>query len=106
MTRHPKPTIDGPLFAMARASDPSTSHEAAKRMNASGTTGEHEGIIIGTLSRLGIPSTNAEIAAACELDMVAVARRMAGLERAGQIERLPKRVCRVKNTNAIVWRLK
>lgn len=106
MTMHNPPNY-GPMFdAVARGTDPSTSHEAADRMNETGTTGDHERIILRTLMRLGKPATNAEIAAACELDMVAVARRMAGLERAGEIERLPKRVCSVKNTNAIVWRLK
>lgn len=106
--REPMPLFDQAkpkAPAVARRRDPSTSHEAAERMNRRGTTGEHEAIILSTLRRLGRPSTNGEIAACCELDFVAVARRMAGLEKAGEIERLPKRVCTVKQTAALVWRL-
>ncbi|MCC7011075.1 MAG: winged helix-turn-helix domain-containing protein [Planctomycetes bacterium] len=67
-------------FARARATDPSTSHVAGRR--ASEFAADHHRRILETLRRIG-PATIHEIAAASNLDHVAVARRMPELEREG-----------------------
>lgn len=103
MSTHPKPTITGPLFATARSTDKSTSHEAADRMNASGAVSEHEAIIVDVLRQIG-PATTPEIACGCRLAKDQVFRRMAGLTRKGMVEAYRKRACRTDGVNRTEWR--
>ena len=79
-------TIDyGPLFAAprARASDPATSHAAAKR--AASTAGGHREAIVDALVRG--PAGQSEIAKRTGLTVAAVSKRLKELRDAGRIER-------------------
>lgn len=79
-------TIDyGPLFAppRARASDPATSHAAAKR--AASTAGGHREAIVEALARG--PAGQSEIAKRTGLTVAAVSKRLKELRDACRIER-------------------
>lgn len=71
--------LDLPL---ARNTDPSTSHDAARRADT--FKARHEAVILQALRDYGamIPS---EIAAHCRLDSIAISRRGAGMQRKGLI---------------------
>lgn len=74
--------IDFTAPPLARATDPATSHRAAER--AATFKGKHEAAIFGWLCDHPAGGTYREIAAGTNLEPVAVARRMKGLqERAG-----------------------
>jgi hypothetical protein len=76
----------GPLFSQptARATDPKTSHDAAKR--ASGSAGQHRAAIVEALG-LG-PAGQTEIARRTGLTVAAVSKRLCELRRAGVIVRV------------------
>ena len=80
----------GPLFTQptARATDPKTSHDAAKR--ASGSAGQHRAAIVEALG-LG-PAGQTEIARRTGLTVAAVSKRLCELRRAGVIERTGRTV--------------
>lgn len=74
--------IDFDAKQLARRADPQTSHAAAERTAA--FKGKHESSIFGWLCDHPEGGTYREIAAGTNLEPVAVARRMKGLqERAG-----------------------
>ncbi len=78
----PMPLFDRPReVPAARATDPGTSHAAATKVVT--FRGDHHRRILAALSE---PRTIYEIAQACGLDHVAVARRMPELERDGKAE--------------------
>lgn len=80
-------TIDfGPLFA--RASDPPTSHAAARR--AVGAAGVHRDAIVAALA--AGPGGQTEIARRTGLTVAAVSKRLCELRRAGRIERTGREV--------------
>jgi DNA-binding HxlR family transcriptional regulator len=84
-------TIDyGPLFAApkARASDPATSHAAAKR--AASIAGGHREAIVEALA--GGPAGQTEIARRAGLTVAAVSKRLKELRDAGRIERTGREV--------------
>lgn len=68
-----------------RRTDPSTSLDAANSMLAGAAA--HRAKILAVLQD-GVPRTYVEIADACGLEPIAVARRMAELLRLGQVRRL------------------
>ena len=89
--------------AAARASDPITSHEAAKEMTLSGKrmaqvdevdqlVGEYPGYTSLELSAL-----------TTKLDRYQVARRLSDLEHLGRVKKGARRVCRVGGRNAVTW---
>lgn len=72
-------------YALARGSDPATSHAAARR--AASLIGEHEGRILYAL-RHGGPGTSYDIADRClGMTQVQIARRMGELESRGKVRR-------------------
>jgi DNA-binding HxlR family transcriptional regulator len=84
-------TIDyGPLFApqRARATDPATSHAAAKR--AASTAGGHREAIVEALA--AGPAGQTEIARRAGLTVAAVSKRLPELRRAGLVERTGREV--------------
>lgn len=74
----------GPLFSKpaARATDPQTSHDAAKRV--SGSAGQHRAAILEAL-RAG-PAGQTEIARRTGMTVAAVSKRLCELRRAEMIE--------------------
>jgi predicted ArsR family transcriptional regulator len=82
---YPQAIDYGPLFAAprARASDPATSHAAAKR--AASTAGGHREAIVEAL--VGGPAGQSEIAKRTGLTVAAVSKRLKELRDACRIER-------------------
>ncbi len=91
----------------ARAKDPASSHEAAKRMKDSGRAQAHAIRVLGFLrSKYPEKFTSAEIAAEIpELDRYEVARRLSELKKAKQVSSSEdyKRECRVGGRKAVTW---
>lgn len=93
-------TIDyGPLF---RVTDPETSKAAGRSARAGGLVSEHEKRILEALAQG--PGTKDEIAARCGLTEQQVARRRAGLMRAGRVVLTGERRRTPSGMTADVWR--
>jgi DNA-binding MarR family transcriptional regulator len=75
-----------PLFAPARKTDPSTSHQAARRAPVRG----HAAKVLEAL-RSG-PAGQTELAARCEITVAAVSKRLPELRRAGLVEKTGREV--------------
>lgn len=90
-----RPTLPPPL---ARRADPASSHEAADA--AAEFAGAHRDRIRAALVEGG-PGSKNQIARRCGMDGVAVARRLAEMERAGQarpmVDAQGVEVCRVNS---------
>jgi hypothetical protein len=93
--------------ARARATDPGSSHEAARAMNESGKARAHREMAVdmvwkhpGNTSRelAGLPDCPGE------LDRYELARRLPEAECEGQVKKGPKRKCKVAGTLAVTWR--
>jgi predicted HTH transcriptional regulator len=88
--------------AVARRSDPVTSHEAAERVNRNGTAKTHAEIVLAAIR--DIPGrTSAELAVATGLDRHEAARRCADLKRDGTARQGEPRKCSVNKTSAQTW---
>lgn len=91
--------FDSPL---SRASDPRSSSAAGDFAAESGLVDSHEGAIVAAVvARPG--QTSDEIAAATGLDRVAVARRMAALERKNRVRRGEQRASRITRRAGLTW---
>ena len=87
--------------ALARRTDPDTSHAAAR--SASGVAGAHRRLILGALARR--PMTSTEIARFTGLEMVQVARRMHELVELGLARDSGSRRPMESGRASIVWAL-
>jgi predicted transcriptional regulator len=98
---------NGPLFRnpIAHANDPSTSHEAARRIDELGTRSRHADVIYREIERRPL-QTAPEIAHECGLEEYQVRRRLTDLKDAGRIRGSNMRKCRIKGTNMITWEIK
>jgi len=95
----PDRTLFDPV-PLARQHDPMTSKAAAA--SAESVQHAHESLILHALARIG-SGTKDEIARACGLDSVAVARRMRRMQRQGSV-RDSGRIGRTEmNRPAIIW---
>jgi hypothetical protein len=75
----PPPIVAGSARPRARSTDPSTSHEAAEAMVASGAIGRQAAEVLAAVQRWpGL--TSLELGARMEIDRWAVARRLPELE--------------------------
>lgn len=90
------------LAAVARNTDPVTSHIAGEEHTASGKRGRHIGIVIDTVHRHP-GKTSAELAPLCGLERHEVARRTADAERAGAIRKGQIRKCNTSGRSAVTW---
>lgn len=88
-----QPELDLPLRALARATDPGTSHDAAGKTDAARLAG----LVLDSLEHFG-PATSHELAARLNLQLVSVSPRMKPLEDKGLVARDGKRGGRT------VWR--
>lgn len=89
-----------PLFASARASDPKTSHAAARAVTPKMKT-EHERLILVAL-KYG-PAGKTRIAHFCGLTDQQVIRRMATLEREGLVVRTGREVLSASGRAETEW---
>ena len=90
----------------ARAKDPASSHEAAKRMKDSGQAQAQAARIFQFLqSRHREEFTSREIAEALGMCRYAVARRVPDLRKLGKVARdAAGRECRIAGKKAVTWR--
>ena len=90
--------------AQTRRTDPSTSHEAAQRVNASGQAKRNmERVVDLVYASPGSTSRELSELPTCDLDRYEVARRLADAEHAGLVVKGGKRTCQVAGTAAVTW---
>ena len=91
--------------ALARNSDPHTSHAAAREAERSGRAERQRQIVLRCVKRHAAdrPRTSMELAACMRLDRYMVARRLPELEKARQVRKSGSRTCEVSGRTAIVW---
>ncbi len=94
-------TTDAPL---ARATDPESSHLAARNIVASGTAAAHRERILAAI-KANADCTCGELAELTGLHRSAVSKRLPELRRAGLIETRGSRVCTAQGTTQGVWRV-
>ena len=89
------------MNAVARATDPSTSHEAAASVNAT----RLESIILDKLKRYPSPgATTHELAQALGLELVSISPRMKPLKDKGLVCDTGFRVRGISGRRQIIWR--
>jgi hypothetical protein len=88
--------------AMARESDPDTSHEAAQHVTASGAAA-HQRQRVLALVRAQPGLTSDELAVAAGMLRQVPARRLPELERLGLVRRGQVRPSRVTGRNGLTW---
>jgi predicted HTH transcriptional regulator len=90
------------MTTLARNTDPSTSHEAVERIEASGKRATHKESLLKAVQ--AVPrQTSAEYANLVGLERHEAARRLADLKNDGLVEQVDKRVCVVRGTKAMIW---
>lgn len=98
---------DPPRFARARRIDPRSSHEAAGRVERTGSAKRQAGRVLAAFHRFPMATTG-ELAEYAHLNRVMVARRAPELERAGLLKRYDPnkntKVCAVTGYRCIRWR--
>lgn len=86
----------------ARATDPSTSHEAAEDITRSGVRAAQQQIVADAVRRFpGL--TSFELAIRAGLDRYVVARRLSEIEETQAIRRGAARLCAESNRKAMTW---
>lgn len=90
------------MHALARNTDPLTSHEAAETVERSGRAASQRHLcLLEVWKRPG--STAAEIAARTGLERHVPSRRLPELREAGQIKNGPQRICTVTGNSSMTW---
>lgn len=97
-----RPVIVPELFALARNTDPQTSHEAAAKMNRTGATNVHADLVLASVASHP-DSTAAEIGFDCGLGHHEAQRRLSDLLKTGRVIKGEPRVCRVKGNRMCTW---
>lgn len=86
----------------ARSTDPSTSHEAANYIAATGIQGDQQAAAASTVRRLpGL--TSLELAKETGICRYVLARRLPELAEVGSVWRGPKKPCPVSGRSACTW---
>jgi hypothetical protein len=89
-------------MALARKTDPATSHQAAQQIERNGRAAkQRDACLLWVNQRPG--STAAEIAALAELERHVPSRRLPELRDAGLVVNGPARECSVQHTKAMTW---
>ena len=91
------------MKARARRDDPSTSHEAAERVETLGRAGSQRRKVYDFVV-LQPGRTSGEIAAALGVDRYTPSRRLPELRDGGFVEAGPERICEVQGTLCLTWR--
>ena len=86
----------------ARATDPGTSHEAARHVVSSGLQADQQAVALAAV-KLAPGLTSNELASQTVLDRYMLARRLPELEEAGMVWRGPKKPCEVSGRSACTW---
>lgn len=88
--------------ARARRGDPSSSAQAAERVEASGVAHSQREEILGLVCKYP-GRTSAELSTKCSLDRWQVARRLPELAKVGDIRRGTKRFCGIVLQKCVTW---
>lgn len=88
--------------ALSRATDPETSAEAARQVEASGAAGTHREIILAEVRRLS-GQTSGEIASRTGIERHETSRRLSDLCRAGLVISGAPRRCNACGTRQMTW---
>lgn len=94
-----------PPKPMARATDPESSHEAARRHVTSGKADAHCRIVLEAM-KAHQGRTSAELAVITGLERHEVARRCSDLKNSGLAFQGEQRVCGVSGKQAVTWWVK
>ena len=95
----PPPPVDN-----ARRSDPSSSHDAARRVNTRGYRARNKAIVLDLVKRYP-DRTAVELAELTEdVDRIEISRRLPDLRKEKLITNPYSRKCRIKDTNMQTWR--
>lgn len=90
------------MQALARTTNPCTSHLAANRIETTGTAGDHRSMLLDAVRRMpGL--TAAELARQVGLDRHQAGKRLPELRTAGLIDNGPARACSVSGSRQMVW---
>lgn len=90
------------MHALARRTDPSTSHEAAEAVERCGRAASQRHLcLLEVWKRPG--STAAEIAARTGLERHVPSRRLPELRQAGQVRNGAQRICTVTGNPSMTW---
>lgn len=92
----------GKTQAAARATDPETSHEAAREMELSGKAGNQRRLCLEEVKRYP-GGTAAEIAAGLGLERHVPSRRLPELRAAGLVTNGEVRECKVMKSRSMTW---
>lgn len=88
--------------ASARSTDPASSHQAARRVTASGKADAHCQVCLEAV--IAVPGrTSAEIAKATGLERHEAARRLSDLKARGLARQGEQRPCRTNGRMAVTW---
>lgn len=101
MIRHDAPS---PLFAAthARATDPGTSREAARKYSAAGKHITHAQVVLHALQAKD-GQTSAEVADMTGLTRHVPARRLPDLEHSGLVRKGEPRTCAATGSRCVTW---
>ena len=90
------------MNALARKTDPITSHKAAEEVESSGRAASHRHLcLLEVWKKSG--RTAAEIAVAARLERHIPSRRLPELRKAGLVKNGPERVCAVTGNPCMTW---
>lgn len=95
--------VDSSFVAVARRSDPSTSHEAAAVVNVTGSADSQRSLCLQFLIARPGGWTAAEIAAELGQDRHTPSRRLPELRATGHVVNGPARLCRVQKSRSLTW---
>jgi DNA-binding MarR family transcriptional regulator len=94
--------FEQPHLALARNSDPWTSHAAAEQIEDTGLLRGQKRYVYEALRRRN-GSTSAELGRDLGIDRHVPGRRLPDLEREGLVRQGPVRQCRVKKRASVTW---
>ena len=89
-------------MAKARRTDPSTSHDAARKVERSGKARDNQTKCFEALLKQD-GMTSAEVAVMADLERHEAARRLPELRDANQVKNGDKRRCSITNNMALTW---
>jgi predicted HTH transcriptional regulator len=95
------------MSALARRTDPDTSHQAIADLKASGKHAIQMQAVLTTLRRMtsenNLAVTSAELAHHMEVDRHLAGRRLPDLANRGLAKKIGKATCSVNGTRAVTW---
>lgn len=93
-----------PINILSHRDDPSTSRDAIAALTANGGRSQHMAIVLDAVkSHPGL--TACELISVSGLDEYQVRRRLCDLKNAGRLVHGDRRICSVKGSSMVTWRI-